>query len=130
VGGRIAHRSARVLEAIASRPGACNREIAGIAGITDEGQMSKLLARFERLGLARREERIPGLPNAWRLTLAGARLERAIVNDPGLVDPPLARRRRVARNGRAARNGRRATGGAPARDAGTAPRTSGDRRGW
>jgi AcrR family transcriptional regulator len=52
---RITHRTLLVLAAIAERGGQgaspCNREVAEDAGITDPGQISKLLVRLERLGL-------------------------------------------------------------------------------
>jgi hypothetical protein len=64
-----------VLHAIAGAPYSNNREIADAAGLTDEGQTSKLLARLERhgvienvgIGAAR------GEPNAWLLTASGQR---------------------------------------------------------
>jgi len=48
---RLTYRTARVLEGIAEHPGASNREAGTYAGIPDPGQVSKLLARLERLGL-------------------------------------------------------------------------------
>ncbi len=39
---RLTYRTARVLEGIAERPGASNREAAECAGIQDPGQVSKL----------------------------------------------------------------------------------------
>ena len=45
---RITYRTVRVLMAIAERPGASNRLVAAeAAGISDQGQISKLLARLE-----------------------------------------------------------------------------------
>jgi hypothetical protein len=50
-----------------------NRQIADAAGIRDQGQISKLLARLEQLGLARNTAggRVKGEPNAWALTERG-----------------------------------------------------------
>ncbi len=48
---RLTYRTARVLGAIAERPGVSNRIVAELAGVADQGQISKLLARLERLGL-------------------------------------------------------------------------------
>jgi AcrR family transcriptional regulator len=50
-----------------------NRAVADAAGIRDQGQVSKLLARLEQLGLVRNavEERVKGEPNAWVLTERG-----------------------------------------------------------
>jgi AcrR family transcriptional regulator len=76
---RLTYRTLRVLTMMANHPGASNREIAEGSGIVDQGQVSKLLGRLARLGLAENvgsgQER--RAVNAWRLTAAGARLERA-----------------------------------------------------
>jgi AcrR family transcriptional regulator/DNA-binding PadR family transcriptional regulator len=49
-----------------------NREISEAVGVTDQGQISKLLARLERQGLLRNTaRRTQGVPNAWRLTPRG-----------------------------------------------------------
>lgn len=70
---RLTYRTARVLEGIAERPGLSNREIASHAGITDQGQVSKLLARLQRLDLLTNsgEGHPKGEPNAWTLTPKG-----------------------------------------------------------
>jgi AcrR family transcriptional regulator/DNA-binding MarR family transcriptional regulator len=71
---RLTYRTARVLECVAEHPGASNRIIAGHAGISDQGQVSKLLARLERLGLlvnAGEGGHLKGEPNAWTLTAKG-----------------------------------------------------------
>jgi AcrR family transcriptional regulator len=76
---RLTYRTVRVLEVIGEHPGASNREVAERAGIGDQGQISKLLARLARLGLAvnlgRGHER--GAPNAWHLSARGQQLDRA-----------------------------------------------------
>jgi AcrR family transcriptional regulator len=76
---RLTYRTVRVLVALAERPDASNREVAELAGITDQGQISKLLARLARLGLIenRGEGQAKGTSNAWSLTDKGARLEHA-----------------------------------------------------
>lgn len=76
---RLTYRTVRVLMVVASRPGASNREIADGAGISDQGQISKLLARLERLKLIRNSGggNELGAANAWSLTRRGAELERA-----------------------------------------------------
>src|SRR5262249_153554 len=48
-GLRLTYRTVRVLLAVADNPGASNRQIAQIAGMTDQGQASKLLGRLKRL---------------------------------------------------------------------------------
>jgi AcrR family transcriptional regulator len=70
---RLTYRTVRVLEAVAAQPGISNRAVGNSAGITDQGQMSKLLARLERYGLLENtgEGHTRGEPNAWHLTAAG-----------------------------------------------------------
>jgi AcrR family transcriptional regulator len=77
---RLTYRTARVIEAIAEQPGVSNRGVAERAGIFDQGQISKLLARLERLGLAVNdgEGHAKGEPNAWRLTATGAQVAQSI----------------------------------------------------
>ena len=75
---RLTYRTARVLEAAAQQPGASNRLIGEHAGIPDQGQVSKLLARLQGLGLftntAGRNAHTKGAANAWRLTDLGERI--------------------------------------------------------
>ena len=77
---RVTYRTLRVLEAVAARPGACNRDVADGAGISDQGQISKLLARLQGLGLLRNTGAgaAVGSRNAWRLTTLGGELARAM----------------------------------------------------
>jgi DNA-binding MarR family transcriptional regulator len=76
---RLTYRTMRVLTAVADRPGLNNRRVAYEAGISDQGQISKLLARLESLGLLfNTGEQGPGEANAWRLTDRGRELEEAI----------------------------------------------------
>jgi DNA-binding MarR family transcriptional regulator len=76
---RLTYRTVRVLVVIAEHPGASNREIAERSGVTDQGQISKLLARLARLELVENtgQGQEKGGSNAWRLTARGARVERA-----------------------------------------------------
>jgi AcrR family transcriptional regulator len=73
---RLTYRTARVLECIAERPLASNRAVAESAGVTDPGQISKLLRRLERLGLAVNTGggHQSGEPNAWKLTPLGGQV--------------------------------------------------------
>ncbi len=73
---RLTYRTARVLEVIAERSGPSNRVVAERAGVADQGQISKLLARLEGLGLLRNTGagHTHGEPNAWRLTPLGERV--------------------------------------------------------
>jgi AcrR family transcriptional regulator/DNA-binding MarR family transcriptional regulator len=77
---RLTYRTIRVLVAIAATPAASNRRIAQAAGVVDQGQISKLLARLEHLGLIANVGEGPakGEPNAWTLTPKGAEVEHAI----------------------------------------------------
>ncbi len=76
---RLTYRTIRVLHAIGERPGISNRSVGREAGVSDQGQISKLLARLERLGLiANRGVHVQGEANAWRLTPAGRKLTQNI----------------------------------------------------
>jgi hypothetical protein len=76
VGMRITYRTVRVLSAIDAHPNASNRQVGETAGITDQGQISKLLARLERIGLIANTGLGPGqgAPNSWTLTPSGQRV--------------------------------------------------------
>ena len=79
-GFRMTYRTMRVLVAIGERPGLSNLEVAERAGVLDQGQISKLLARLGRLGLVENtgEGASRGAANAWRLTREGMDLRRAV----------------------------------------------------
>ncbi len=82
---RLTYRTARVLEAVVQHSGASNRLIGELAGIPDQGQISKLLARLQGLGLltntAGRDAHIKGAANAWILTELGEQVtERLALN--------------------------------------------------
>jgi AcrR family transcriptional regulator len=70
---RLTYRTARVLDGVARNPGASNRVIGESADIYDQGQISKLLARLERLGLLVNtgDGQAKGEANAWHLTELG-----------------------------------------------------------
>jgi DNA-binding MarR family transcriptional regulator len=77
---RLTYRTLRVLAAIAAAPGASNRTVAQAAGVADQGQISKLLARLEGLGLIcnRSVGHLKGEANAWELTVRGMEVEQAV----------------------------------------------------
>jgi AcrR family transcriptional regulator/DNA-binding MarR family transcriptional regulator len=77
---RLTYRTARVLGCIAEQPGISNRAVAERAGIVDQGQMSKLLARLARLGLAVNDGtgHAKGEANAWMLTPLGQRVAKRL----------------------------------------------------
>ncbi len=76
---RLTYRTVRVLAVIAEQPGASNRAIAEGSGVTDQGQISKLLTRLARLALVENlgEGQERGAANAWYLTGRGSEVERA-----------------------------------------------------
>jgi AcrR family transcriptional regulator len=77
---RLTYRTVRVLLAVAASPGGSNRAVADLAGISDQGQISKLLSRLERLGLVSNTGLGPGrgAPNAWTLTKQGEEVRGAL----------------------------------------------------
>jgi DNA-binding MarR family transcriptional regulator len=77
---RLTYRTVQVLAAIAAHPGASNRQVADAAGVLDQGQISKLLARLEHVGLVFNDGMgsAHGEPNAWRLTERGEEVQRTI----------------------------------------------------
>jgi len=79
-GMRLTYRTVRVLMAIAQHPQASNRQIGESAGMTDQGQISKLLGRLERAGMVTNTGIGPGkgAPNAWTLTENGERIAQSI----------------------------------------------------
>jgi AcrR family transcriptional regulator/DNA-binding MarR family transcriptional regulator len=84
LGLRVTYRTMRVLAAIEAQGGRgsypSNRQVGRAAGIEDQGQVSKLLARLQRVGLIEnaREEASKGVPNMWQLTLKGREFQAAI----------------------------------------------------
>jgi AcrR family transcriptional regulator len=80
---RITLRTARVLAAIAAHPGSSNRQIGDTAGVTDQGQISKLLTRLHGYELIANhgQGHTKGEPNAWTLTPRGHGVLQAIGGD-------------------------------------------------
>jgi len=81
---RLTYRTMRVLVSIAelSSRGTypSNRAVGEHAGIADQGQASKLLARLHKLGLIENQDGNPirGEPNAWTLTPTGHQVHNSI----------------------------------------------------
>jgi AcrR family transcriptional regulator len=75
---RLTYRTIRALTALAAQPDSSNRQVADSAGISDQGQISKLLTRLEGLGLLHNSGRGGGEPNAWTLTAKGREVHAAI----------------------------------------------------
>jgi DNA-binding MarR family transcriptional regulator len=80
---RLTYRTVRALMAIAEHPGSSNRVIANAAEVIDQGQMSKLLARLQQLGLIENTGggSARGEPNAWTLTDKGWRVQGALAEE-------------------------------------------------
>jgi AcrR family transcriptional regulator/DNA-binding MarR family transcriptional regulator len=77
---RLTYRTVRVLLAIAAHPGASNRQVADASGVSDQGQISKLLARLEHLDLIDNNGlgAARGEPNVWSLTPRGKAVEHTV----------------------------------------------------
>jgi AcrR family transcriptional regulator len=81
---RLTYRTVRVLLSIAALGGRgsspSNREVGTAAGIDDQGQISKLLSRLEKLGLIENSGagQVRGAPNAWALTKKGVEVEQLV----------------------------------------------------
>ncbi len=77
---RLTYRTMCVLTTLANNPGSSNRDVGLTSGIQDQGQISKLLTRLQKLGLIENTGagRARGAPNAWMLTHKGQEIQRAI----------------------------------------------------
>ena len=82
---RLTYRTARVLAAVAATPGASGKQIARASEIADDGQMSRLLSRLERVGLIENTGPGParGEANAWVLTAKGHDVQTVIAQQTG-----------------------------------------------
>lgn len=87
---RLTYRTLRVISGVAAQPGASNRQVADAAGIHDQGQISKLLSRLERLDLVQNtgEGQTKGEPNAWTLTTRGTQIQRTVEAQTAGITPP------------------------------------------
>jgi AcrR family transcriptional regulator len=84
LGVRLTYRTLRVLDAVGSNPDVSNRALGDVAGVPDQGQISKLLSRLQRQGLVENTSgSVKGIPNAWRLTEKGREMHRAIETPKG-----------------------------------------------
>lgn len=84
---RLTYRTVRALLAVAERPSSSNRAIADASGIADQGQVSKLLTRLERLGLVENAGggAHRGEPNAWMLTPAGEEIRDVVATQAPIL---------------------------------------------
>jgi AcrR family transcriptional regulator len=79
-GMRLTYRTVRVLMTIADNSQCSNRQIGQAAGVTDQGQISKLLGRLQRIDLITNTGLGPGqgAPNSWSLTTKGHQVANSI----------------------------------------------------
>jgi AcrR family transcriptional regulator len=93
LGGRVTYRTLRVLAAVAELGGGrshpSNREVAEHAGIADQGQIARMLARLEGLGVVERDggagrtRPVRGEANARRQTDWGVEVRAAVEGRAG-----------------------------------------------
>jgi AcrR family transcriptional regulator len=97
---RLTYRTTRVLECVAATPGVSNRQVGDHAGVTDQGQISKLLSRLERVGLLENTGKLRprGEANAWQLTGAGQQVARVVGIGPQSVDRVRSERTQKGHN--------------------------------
>jgi AcrR family transcriptional regulator len=86
---RLTVRSQTVLAVVAEYPGLNNQRVSERAGISDQGQISRLMIRLQKQGLLENtRKQIQGHPKAWRLTPEG--------EDVLQANPPLRPEHRVS----------------------------------
>jgi AcrR family transcriptional regulator len=98
---RLTIRTQMALAAVAELGGRgsapSNREVSDVAEISDQGQVSRLLARLEGLGLLTNTGgQTLGAPNAWRLTPKGEEVVRAGARKPDQSCPAWGSSREAA----------------------------------
>jgi hypothetical protein len=90
---RVTERTCSVLASVSERPGANSRQVAAGAGVDNEPQISRLLARLQEHGLVENRGGGPGLPKSWWLTASGAEF---LGKDRSLIDTYLVAERTQA----------------------------------
>ena len=85
------------LRFLGEHPGASNREVGEGIGVAHPEQVSRLLTRLRREGLATNASRGAGKPNEWRLTPAGERARDALGGEPSPTPGRTARGARFHR---------------------------------
>jgi AcrR family transcriptional regulator len=71
-------RTYAVLAAVGGHPGVSNREVSDLVRVSDQGQISRLMARLDDQGLVENAGgRIQGVAKAWRLTPQGEEVVQA-----------------------------------------------------
>jgi DNA-binding MarR family transcriptional regulator len=93
-------RTMRVLAVIGADPCLNSRGVARRAGVKDEGQMSRMLSRLERLGLIEdmRLTQTPSASRAWQLTPSGEALGTAVARATSALQRRTSPPRSAARD--------------------------------
>jgi AcrR family transcriptional regulator/chromosome segregation and condensation protein ScpB len=105
---RPTERTCSVLAAVGEHGGANNRQVAAGAGVDNEPQISRLLARLQEHGLVENKGgQTAGLPKAWWLTASGAEFLRT-GHSLAAAGSAVARTPRAGRGKSPVRGGRRA----------------------
>jgi AcrR family transcriptional regulator len=69
---RLTVRTQMALAAVAGRPGLSNREVSEVIGLSDQGQISRMMRRLSEQGLVENAQtHTKRLVRAWRLTVDG-----------------------------------------------------------
>ncbi|HEY3759627.1 MAG TPA: TetR family transcriptional regulator [Solirubrobacteraceae bacterium] len=69
---RLSVRTQMALAAVAGRPGLSNREVSEVIGLSDQGQISRMMKRLSEQGLVENAQaHAKRLVRAWRLTVDG-----------------------------------------------------------
>jgi AcrR family transcriptional regulator/DNA-binding MarR family transcriptional regulator len=109
---RLTVRSQMVLTVVGECPGLSNRRVSELAGISDQGQISRLMIRLAEQGLLKDTGgHAQGNSKAWRLTREGQDIVQA--NPPLLSYPVSPPARPSGASSRTARDPRRGRGERP-----------------
>jgi AcrR family transcriptional regulator len=96
---RVTERTCSVLASVGERPGANNRQVAAGAGVDNEPQISRLLARLQEHGLVENRGGGSGLPKSWWLTDSGAEFlgkGRSLIDNDSVAGRAQAQRKEQA----------------------------------
>jgi DNA-binding MarR family transcriptional regulator len=91
-GGRLNSRAVSALEVIGAEAGLTSKDVSSRTGVNDDAQMSRLLARLERLGLIENARKRHGRANRkdWQLTAAGQKMKDALQREANAPAPASA----------------------------------------
>jgi DNA-binding MarR family transcriptional regulator len=91
-GDRLNSRAVSALEVIGAEAGLTSKGVSSRTGVNDDAQMSRLLARLERLGLIENARERHGRANRkdWKITAAGQGVKDAIDREANVPEPASA----------------------------------------